>query len=70
MLRLFIEDTKGCMETFDNVYKVCIKKFNKKNNLEICFNSKEDVIYIPLTSVKLCFLIDVDTMHEYFRYEK
>jgi hypothetical protein len=70
MLRLFIEDKKGYMETFDNVYKVCIKKFDNKNTLEICYNSLKDVEYIPLTSVKLCFLIDVDTMHEYFRYEK
>lgn len=70
MLRLFVENTKGYMETFNNVYKVSIKKFNNKNTLEVCFNSKEDVMYIPLKDIRLCFFVDVETMHEYFRYEK
>ena len=70
MIRLFIEDKKGYVETFDNVYKVSIKKIDNKNNLEINYNSLKNNEYLPLNEIKLAYLIDVDTMHEYFRYEK
>ena len=70
MLRLFVEDKKGYVDVYDNVYKVEIKKTDKKNVLKINYNSLKDCDYILLNSIRLCFLIDADTMHEYFRYEK
>lgn len=70
MLRLFVENKKGYVDVYDNVYKVKIKKTDNKNILEISYNSLKDCDYILLKSITLCYLIDVDTMHEYFRYEK
>lgn len=70
MLRFFVEDKKGYVDVYDNVYKVEIKKIDNKNTLEISYNSLKDCDYILLNSITLCYLIDVDTMHEYFRYEK
>ena len=70
MLRLFVENKKGHVDVYDNVYKVKIKKIDNKNILEISYNSLKDCDYILLNSIILCYLIDIDTMHEYFRYEK
>lgn len=75
MMRLFVEDKKGYVETFDNVYKVSIKKIDNKSNLLIHNNNTVDKEFvfsenIPLNEIKLAYLIDVDTMHEYFRYER
>lgn len=70
MLNLFVESLKGNMNVYENVYKVKIKKIDNKNVLEIIYNSLKDCEYIFLSNIKLCYLIDVDTTHEYFRYEK
>lgn len=70
MLRLFVENKKGYVDVYDNVYKVKIKKIDNKNILEISYNSLKDCDYILLNSITLCYLIDIDTMYEYFRYEK
>ena len=69
-MRLFVEYLIGVVNVFDNVYKVSIKKVNNKNHLVIYYNSCETADIIPLNDVKLSFLIDMDSTHEYFRYEK
>lgn len=66
MLKLVIEDKKGYVYDYENVYKVSIDKAT----LVINYNSLKDSEYVPLKDVKLCYLIDIDSMHEYFRYEK
>lgn len=71
MLRLFIEDNiKGYIDTYDNVYQVEIRKIDKKNYLIVKYNSLKDDEMILLSEIKLCFLVDINNMHEYFRYEK
>lgn len=74
-MRLFVEDNKGYVDVYDNVYKVSIKKIDNKNNLLIHINNTPDKEFaftenILLSKIKLAYLVDVDTMHEYFRYEK
>ena len=69
-MRLFVENIKGYMENYDNVYKVNIKKVNNKNHLVIYYNSYKAADTILLKNVKLAYLIDVESMHEYFRYVK
>lgn len=72
-LRLILTDTKGFCEFIDNVYKVSIIKKSytgKKNILEIKFYNTRGDLLIPLSEVEQCFLIDIETMHEFFRYEK
>ena len=70
MIKLFIEDVNGYMDVYDNVYRVVIKKIDNKNYLEIDYNKLKDNEYIRLTDIRLCWLKDVYTKHEYFRYEK
>lgn len=75
-MRLFVEDMKGYMETFDNVKKVSIKKVDNKNTLIINYNANPILfdnsidITIPLNEIRLAFMINLETMDEYFRYEK
>lgn len=68
-MKLFVEDIKGYMETYNNVKKIYIKKIDNKNNL-IVKDIYNEITYILLNQVKLAFLINVETMEEYFRYEK
>lgn len=70
MIRLFIENIKGYMYTYDNVYSVKIKKHNNKNTLLIYYNANEYDELIPLNEIQTAFLVNVDTMQEYFRYTK
>lgn len=76
MKRLFVEDLKGYMETFDNVDKVEIVKpcnvsfsNDKRNHLYIIKNS-HCIDCIPLSEIKLAFMVNTETMEEYFRYRK
>lgn len=69
-LKLFIEDTKGYVDTYKNVWAVNIKKIEGKNTLEIKYNSLKENDYINLSEVRLAYLINIDSMHEYFRYVK
>lgn len=71
MMKLFVEEHKtSYMNVYNNVRKVTILKMDKKNFLEIRYTNREDVDYLPLSDIQLCFLIDLETMEEYFRYEK
>ena len=73
MLKLFVEDYKnGYMDVYTNVYQVKIAKHNNKNCLEVHYrlNPLKDTDIIPLSEIKLCWLINADTLEEYFRYEK
>ena len=65
-----LEDLKGYMETFDNVNEISIKKQNNHNTLIIDYDYENKQIYIPLKEIRLCWLVNIDTMEEYFRYEK
>ena len=71
MKKLFIEDLKGYMDTYVDVKRIKIKKKERKNVLKIEYwlSTKEDDI-IPLNEIKMCYLINIDTMEEYFRYSK
>ena len=69
-MKLFVWYTDNYSDVFNYAERVFIKKIGGKKHLEVhCYN-KSEVDLIPLADIKLCYLIDVDTMHEYFRYEK
>jgi hypothetical protein len=70
MLKLFVTDKKGYVDEYRNVSRVKITKVDNKNVLQIEYNSSKENEYIALSDITLCYLIDVNTMHEYFRYEK
>lgn len=69
-MKLFIENTKGYMDTYTNVWSIQIKKIENKNNLIIKYNSLKENDIISLNEIKLAFMIDINTMIECFRYEK
>lgn len=70
-MKLFVEDIKGYMETFDNVKNIIITKVYNKNSLIIKFkNYHTEELTIPLTEIRLAYMINIETMEEYFRYEK
>lgn len=69
-LKLFVEDTKGYNVTYKNIWAVNIKKIDGKNTLEIKYNSLKENDYIKLNEIRLAFLVNMNGMHEIFRYEK
>ena len=75
-MKLFIEDMKGYTKTYNNVKKVSIKKIDNKNTLIVNYNANPILFdntideTIPLNEIKLAFAINLETMEEYFRYEK
>ena len=69
-MRLFVEDLKGYMDVYENVNKVSIKKIDNKNKLIINYDLQQRIEFIDLKEVRLAFMIDKDTLIEYFRYEK
>lgn len=73
-MRLFIENIKGIMDVVDNVDRVMIKRGNdKKLYLLAFYNNRDNTYNIDtrlLADVRLAYLLDVDTMKEYFRYTK
>ena len=69
-LRLFVEDIKGYMDIYDSVDSVKITRVNNKNTLQVFLQTKKEPICILLSEINLCYLIDLETMHEYFRYAK
>lgn len=70
VMKVFVEDTKGYVDIYDNIYKISIKKINGKNNLIIKGSPATDEINIPLKEIKLAYAIDNINLDEYFRYEK
>lgn len=73
-MKLFIEYLKEYDDVFTRVKKVKLMKKNNKNVFEISFEDRIlgeiEKLYIPLKDVKLMFMIDTETLEEYFRYEK
>ena len=69
-MRLFIEDLKGYTDVYDNVRNVFIRKVDNKNTIELSYINKTEKDYIPLNEIRLAFLVDLNNMEEYFRYEK
>ena len=73
-MKLFIEYIKEYDDVFTRVQKVKLMKKNNKNVFEISFEDRIlgeiEKLYIPLKDVKLMFMIDAETLEEYFRYEK
>lgn len=69
-MRLFIEDLKGYTDVYDNVRNVFIRKVDNKNTIELRYINKTEKDYIPLNEIRLAFLVDLNNMEEYFRYEK
>lgn len=68
-LKLFYEDIKGYVISEENIRNLKIQKIDRKNYLQIKYtNDTED--YIELKELKLAYLIDIETMYEFFRYEK
>ena len=69
-MRLFIEDLKGYTDVYDNVRSVFIRKVDNKNTIELSYINKTEKDYIPLNEIRLAFLVDLNNMEEYFRYER
>lgn len=69
-MRLFIEDLKGYIDVYDNVRNVFIRKVDNKNTIELSYINKTGKDYIPLNEIRLAFLVNLNNMEEYFRYEK
>lgn len=71
MKKIFIENLKGYMEVYNHVERVVITKIDgRKNYLVVFFTTKSRQEFIPLNEIRLCYLINIDTMEEYFRYTK
>ena len=71
MKKLFIEDLKGYMEVYNYVKRVVITKVDgRKNYLAVFFTNRDTQEYIPLNEIRLCYLVNIDTTEEYFRYSK
>lgn len=73
-MRLFVEDTKGIMDVIDNVDGV---KITTKGKTKYMFaydthsvSGKTCLMARKLTSIGLAYLLDTETMKEYFRYVK
>ena len=69
-MRLFVEDLKGYINVFNNVYRVAIRKKDNKNVLVVEYSNKTGKDILALKEISLAYLIDIETMHEYFRYDK
>ena len=70
-MKLFIEDMKGYSDTYTRVKNVIIAKVNNKNSLIVKFKDYHtEELTIPLSEIRLTFMINLETMEEYFRYEK
>lgn len=71
-MKLFVEDLKGYVEVFKNVSNIKIIKRDKKNILVIHTKNNYNLMgfTIPLSEIRLCYMIDPITLNEYFRYEK
>lgn len=70
VMKVFIEDIKGYVEVFNNIWKITIKKINGKNTLILKGNPASDEINISLSKIKLAYALDNVNLEEYFRYEK
>ena len=71
MKKIFIENLKGYMEVYNHVERVVITKIDgRKNYLVVFFTTKSRQEFIPLNEIRLCYLVNIDTMEEYFRYTK
>lgn len=68
-LKIIYEDTKGYMNHVEHVKKLYIRKIGKKNHFMIKFIN-DSSRSVPMNEVRLLFMIDLNTMEEYFRYEK
>lgn len=69
-MKLFVEDLKGYMSIYEHVKKIRINKIDNKNTLQIQYIFSPLIEYIPLSKIKLCYMIDEETLVEVFRYEK
>lgn len=70
VMKVFIEDNKGYVGVFNNIWKISIKKINGKNTLILRGNPARDEINIPLSKIRLAYALDNVNLEEYFRYEK
>ena len=71
MKKIFIEDLKGYMDAYTHVERVVITKVDgRKNYLVVFFTNRNTQEFIPLNEIRMCYLINIDTMEEYFRYSK
>lgn len=70
-MKLIVEDIKGYVEFYEDVFQVRIIKIDKKNILKIRYGdlSKKNEL-IPLKELREVILINEETNREYFRYEK
>lgn len=68
LFKVFTQDKKGYMETYNNVYKFNIYKIARKSYLVLKTN--EGDIKLPLADFDLVFAVDNINLVEYFRYTK
>ena len=67
-LRLFYTDKKGYVTTVDDVAKVTIEKLNKVKYLTVQQKTGKLIIE-KLTDIELAYIVDIETMQEFFRYD-
>lgn len=77
MLKLIVTEKNGYCEHFENVEELEIKKINNKNHLIFKYINKYGGLFnsygeakLLLKDIESAFLIETDTMIEYFRYTK
>lgn len=70
-MKLIVEDVKGYVDFYEDVFQIKIMKIDKKNILKVRYGdlSKNNEL-IPLREVKRAILIEEDSLVERFRYEK
>ena len=68
-LRLICDYKNDYGDVFDSVEKVIVGRDKSKRYLEISFNGGKEKEFVYLKDIRLAYLFDVDTMHEFFRIE-
>ncbi len=69
-MKLFIENTKGIMTTYEHIERIKIHKIDNKNTLQVEYKFSPIIENILLSKIKLCYLLDEKTQFEVFRYKK
>lgn len=69
-MKIFIEDTKGYTESYKDVVRAKMMKLDNKKVLKVEFIDPRENFFMPMVYIKMFFLINEETLEEYFRYEK
>lgn len=69
-MKIFIENPKGYTESHKGVVRAKIMKLENQKVLKVEFIDPRENFFIPMVYIKMFFLINEETLEEYFRYEK